>query len=154
MIDILFILSLPLAAFGLFLIVTFLMIRFQQDIYEAEITGFQKTKNKGRYLPIVSFTDEEGEEKMIEVKTIDQISYLLNPSIEKQIIPIAAVKSARPKVFGYLSLVIGVICIVPALALSGLYFERALLTGQVLYSATLIGLILGGWIVLKLIQRL
>lgn len=145
-------LSLPLALYGCYLIVLFLKLRFSGDVRMLEITGFQRQKNKGRFLPIVSY-ENAGKVDLVEIKEIDQIAYILSPPIEKQVIQIAGIDGAAPCVFGYYKLVVGIVMLLPVLAALGYALENVLFMGQVTYVFIFIALLLGGFAVLKLIQR-
>ena len=105
-------------------------------------------------MPIVRYEDAEGTLHLVEVKGIDQISYILNPPIDKQFITVANVLGKSPRVFGYLNFIVGLFLVLPALAVFGLEMEKGLFAGQVLYILIFIGLLLGGWSLLKIIQRL
>ncbi len=138
---------------GLYLLFGFLAMRAQGGIEELEVTGFQKAADKGRALPIVRFEDAEGTLKLVEVRKIEQIAYLLSPPIERQVIEVVGVDGALPRVYGYVRLVAGVVLLLPGLAALGLHLDKALFTGQVVYIVILIGMMLGGWAALKFIQR-
>ncbi len=151
---ILMIIGVPLAFLGLFLVGLFLKIRFMGERLELEVVGFQEAKNKGHVLPIVRYVPDEGEEQRVYIKVIDQISYLLSPAIEKQVISIVDVEGQKPRVYGYFSLVLGLICLMPMFLGLGLSKGNALLTGQASFILILITVMLGGWVAMKFIQRL
>ncbi len=148
------IVSVPLALAGLGLIILFMLSRLGQSVEEYEVIGFQKKKFLGRYLPIIERVDSDGEKFRVEVKRIDQLSYLLSPAIERQIIPVAGAGTNSASVPGYLKLVAGSVLLLPGFGAIGLTMEKAYFTGQVMYITLLVGMLLGGWIALKLIQRL
>lgn len=147
------IIATPLAIAGIGLMVLFVLGRFSQSVEDYEVVEFQDKKFLGRPLPVIEHTNEEGETEKVNVTQIDQISYFLNPAIERQIIPVAGADGQNPSVFGYLKLVAGLIMLLPGFAAIAISFEKAFLTGQVMYITLLVGMILGGWVVLKLIQR-
>ncbi|MBL4805256.1 MAG: hypothetical protein JKY71_10355 [Alphaproteobacteria bacterium] len=151
---ILAIIAIPLALAELALIILFMLTQFGQHVEEYEVVGFQKKKFLGRVLPIIERENDEGETEKINVKQIDQISYLLSPAIERQIISVTGADTKSPTVPGYLKLVTGVLLLLPGLATVGLTMDKAYFTGQVMYITLLIAVLLGGWIALKLIQRL
>lgn len=138
---------------GLYLLCGFLSMRSHGDIGEFEITGFQKATDKGRALPVVRYENGEGALKLVEVRKIEQISYLFSPPIERQMVEVAGIESGMPRVHGYVRLVAGLFLLLPGLAALGLHLHKALFTGQVVYIVILIGLMLGGWALLKFIQR-
>lgn len=148
------IISVPLALAGLGLIILFMLSRLGQSVEEFEIIGFQKKKFLGRNLPIIEREDDEGQKYKVEVKQIDQLSYLLSPAIERQIIPVAGAETNSPSIPGYLKLVAGSVLLLPGFGAIGLTMDKAYFTGQVMYITLLVGMLLGGWIALKLIQRL
>ncbi len=147
------IIAIPLALAGLGLIILFMLTRFGQSVEEFEVVGFQKKKFLGRVLPIIERENDEGEKEKVNVKHVDQISYLLNPAIEREVITVAGADTPSPSVSGYLKLVTGLLLLLPGFAAVGLTYERVYFTGQVMYATLLIGMLLGGWVVLKLIQR-
>lgn len=151
---ILAIIAIPLALAGLALIILFMLTQFGQSVEEHEIVGFQKKKFIGRFLPIIEHENADGEMQKVEIKQIDQISYLLSPAIERQVIPVAGIDGKAPTVPGYLKLVTGMLLLLPGFASIGLTMDKVYFTGQVMYIILLIGMLLGGWIALKLIQRL
>lgn len=152
--DLLFYGSIPLALFGVYLWARFLWMRFSDGIHELEISGFQKAKNKGRVLPIVRYEDSEKNLRLVEIKKIEQFSYLFNPAIQKQIVDVVNVKGASPTIYGYIKPVSGLICLLPGVAALALNADRILVLGQVFYIVIFIAVLLGGWAVLKLIQRM
>lgn len=147
------IIATPLAIAGIGLMVLFILGRFSQSVEDYEVVEFQEKKYLGRALPVIEHTNEDGETEKVNVTQIDQISYFLNPAIERQIIPVAGADGRNPSVFGYLKLVAGLLMLLPGFASIAISFEKAFLTGQVMYITLLVGMILGGWIALKLIQR-
>ncbi|MCB9981304.1 MAG: hypothetical protein H6860_02785 [Rhodospirillales bacterium] len=138
---------------GLYLLFGFLSMRAGGHIDEFEITGFQKATDKGRALPVVRYEDGEGTLKLVEVRKIEQISYLFSPPIERQVIKVVGIESDMPRVYGYVRFLGGLILLLPGLAALGLHLHKTLFTGQVVYIVIFIGLMLGGWALLKFIQR-
>lgn len=132
--------------------VLYIMRHRADDIIELEVSGFQDKKDKGRALPIVRY-ESDGEESFVEIKSIHQISYLISPPIEKQIIEVSGIKGRSPAVFGYLYPVGGAVLVLPCLLVLGLTMGRDYFVGQTIYVLILIALIFGGFAILKLIQR-
>ena len=110
------IIATPLAIAGIGLMVLFILGRFSQSVEDYEVVEFQEKKYLGRALPVIEHTNEDGETEKVNVTQIDQISYFLNPAIERQIIPVAGADGQNPSVFGYLKLVAGLIMLLPGFA--------------------------------------
>ena len=138
--------------YGAYLLISTLIARRGSDVAQLEVSGFQNKKDKGRALPIVRY-EQDGEEQFIEVKSIHQISYLISPPIERQVIEISGVKGKSPAVFGYLYPVIGAALILPCLLALGMSMGRDFFVGQTIYVLIFIGVIFGGFALLKFIQR-
>jgi len=149
----LFFVALPFACFGLYLMFSFCVLRFSGCIEEFEVVGFQKKTDKGRVLPIVRYEDGEEGVRLIEIRRIEQISYLLSPAIEKQTIYIANVTGQNPCVFGYLKLLSGLTLLLPALVFWAVGVGKGFLFTQAFFLLVFIGVMLGGWVLLKFIQR-
>ncbi len=142
-----FLSALP-ALYGTYLIGEFLVLRLMGDIHEAEITGFLKIKNKGRFLPEVKI-----EEQIFPVQKIDQLSYMITPPISQQRIPVVSLKNGHRRVFGYGGLLAGILCVLPFFFVLALRMEKDLMVAQVTYILLFIGVSVGGWVLLKIIPK-
>lgn len=167
--DILLFLALLPALFGGYCVLDFLYVRAAGRIVEARVAGFSTKKDKGRFLPVVSYPDEgaavenagadpenipEGWHRA-EAAAIDQLSYLVSPAIEREAIAIAVLPGGRVRVYGYLKLVCGALAFLPLLAVLGFGpgGGAGLLTGQAVYILLLIATAVGGWGILLAISR-
>ena len=50
---VLFLMSIPLVCFGVYLCGDFLIWKYRAEVLEGEVMGFQKAKSKGRLLPVM-----------------------------------------------------------------------------------------------------
>ncbi len=143
----LFLSALP-ALWGVYLIGEFLFGRFAGKIVEAEVVGFSEKKSKGVFLPLVLL-----DEKTVVVHRIDQLSYLINPPIVRQMIRIVTLKNGQRRVFGYAHVLVGVVCLLPFFVALAWRLQEDLMMAQVMYILIFIGMSVGGWAILKLIPK-
>ncbi|MCC6597955.1 MAG: hypothetical protein IT559_04125 [Alphaproteobacteria bacterium] len=140
---------------GLYCLFDFFTVQATGKIAEAEVVDFSTKKDKGRFLPIVERAaagDQPAE--MFEPQKIDQISYLLSPSIKKENINIVVLRNGMVRVHGYLKLLGGILLILPVLAVLGSGQGGSFFTGQMAFVFLLIAVSVGGWALLRTIARL
>lgn len=145
-----FILSCLPAIAGLYLCGDFLFWRITAQNHKGEITKFQDIKSRGRALPIVKIQDDK--DTKITITRIDSLSHLLDPAITGQSITVS-IKGQHGIIFGYAPLLAGLLLILPCVILLGQILGNTIFASQAIYVLLLTGITLGGWIILKLIQR-
>lgn len=152
---ILFIFSLPPAALGVYFAGAFVCDLARGEVVRAEIKGFQSRKDKGMRLPVVEFRGSGGAPVQAGAVRIDQMLYFFNRPGAGDFISILCLPGGkrRVRVHGYLYLVLAGFSCAPAVLLAGYAFGRGEAAIQALYALVFGGMILGGWALLKLIQR-
>lgn len=156
MTDMYLIASIPPALFGLWLCADFIFWLITGTLEEGEVTGFQERKNKGRRLPVMRVKRAEGQSFEVRPERIDQIFYLLSPAIEKErrFLIVRNGPPARARLFGYLNLIAGLFLLAPCAGFLALQSGQYLFVGQLAYIVIFGGILLGSWIVLKIIQKM
>ncbi|MCB1563596.1 MAG: hypothetical protein KDJ75_08495 [Alphaproteobacteria bacterium] len=156
MMDAYLIASILPALLGLWLCGDFLFWVATGTVEEGEVTGFQERKNKGRVLPVIRIERVEEEPFEVKPERIDQISYLLSPAIEKERRSVIVRKGppARARLFGYLNLIAGLFLLAPCVGLLALHSGQYLFVGQLAYIVIFASILLGSWVLLKMIQKM
>lgn len=149
------IMSFILAGAGLYLAGAFFFWLITGDITRGRITGFQKKKDKGLRLPIVTYEDKSGQSFETPVERIDQIQYFFNRPQKGDFIRIIRRNGARRQVriYGYAYILLGGFLCAPLFISAGLALGSSAAVAQTLYVLLFAAMITGGWMLLKLIQR-
>jgi hypothetical protein len=144
-----------LAFTGAGLLFDYVLWRVIGEITVGTITGFQEKKSKFLKRPIVSFKDAEGNTHTAQTERIDRLLFILNrPGVGETIEILYRKKTPEMAiVYGYLNLMIGMLLLLPVMAIWALKFGKILIATQVVYIFIFVGIIVGGWILLKIIQR-
>lgn len=147
--------SLVIAAPGVYLLADFLLWMLAGRVVPAQITGFQEKKDKGLRLPVVSFEAQHDGTVNASAMRIDRLSFLLNRPQEGEGTMIVYRQSdpQQVRVYGYINVVGGLVLLVPLMAALAHAFGDTLVLIQIKYSLVFIAIIFGGWVLLKLIQR-
>jgi hypothetical protein len=152
---ILLIISLVIAGGGVFLIADFALWFTSGRIATARIDDMSKRTSKGMNLPVVVFETADGREVKATAQRIDQFLFLLNrpqPGYYTQVI----YKESDPhsvRVHGYIHVVCGLILFLPFLTVVALNARNWAAFEQIAYAGVFAGLSIGGWVLLKFIQR-
>ncbi|MGB0720638.1 MAG: hypothetical protein ACPGRX_09190 [Bdellovibrionales bacterium] len=142
-------------AFGLYLCGEFVYRLAVFTQVEGEVSGFHEETDKGRALPVVKITHDDGSVHQIFVRRIDEIFYLLNPPIVGEVKTVLY-RPDRPKdavIYGYAHVTAGAVLCLPFLIALGVALSKAVFVTQLLYLLIFTGIGLGGFAALKLIQR-
>ncbi len=141
--------ALALAAFGAFLIFDFLLWQFTGHATRGVIEGFE------RKMPVFRFEKPDGTKISVKAERVTQLMYLLGrPDIGTDFAIIYREGDPPPlRVHGTLHLIAGGVLFVPLLAWIAVTYGGSLMTGRLAFVVTFAILILGGWVLLKLIQR-
>lgn len=144
------------AFLGAWILVDFLIWLIRGRLVLGVITGFQEKKDKGSRLPVLTVEWPDGVVMELKPQRIDQISYLLGSPREGDCKKIVVQKgvSSRSLVFGYLNVLVGLLCIAPFLGLVAARFGQYLFAGQLAYISVFAVVSVGGWVVLKIIQKM
>jgi|GEM_PF-2555527 len=152
--EIIWLILLLLAGAGsVYFITDFALMFFNGVRTRGEITGF--IKGKYMRLPVLKFTDEQEREHEFPAGQIDQLLYLLNPAQERDLIDIIYRRDdpANMRVFGTLRLIAALFIVLPVLMMLVGAIGQAVMASQLAY-LIIMGLILvGGFTIIKLIQR-
>lgn len=150
------VLSSGLALYGVYLLIDFFSWYSASEKVVATITGFQKTRNKGVSLPVVTFHTEDGAEVQEQVRRIDQVIYLLSRPAAGDYTTVVYKDDGdglHVHVFGFINLIAGLICMVPLVTSLAYALDSFLVMTQTKYMIVFIGILFGGWAALKVIQR-
>jgi hypothetical protein len=143
------------AVAGAFLLGDFLYWAVRGRVVRARITGWQDRKNKGLFLPRVIFKNENGEIVEGAPSRIDQFLYFLNRPGEGALTTLIHLRDdiKQVRIYGYINVVAGGALFLPLPVALGIERGAPLVLGQAAYVAILAVIILGGWALMKLIQR-
>lgn len=149
------IVSLGFAGLALYFLSDFLIWQSKGRVILAEITGFQDKKNKGLKLPIVSFQKRDDTPGEAKVERIDQMLFLLNRPKEGDYTTIIyrGHKKPRARVYGYINVLAAVFLFLPLVAAIGMQVGDDGVLTQIAYIVIFMVMAVGGWVLLKLIQR-
>ena len=146
-----------IALAGLYFVVDFTKFMVGSAQARGEIVGFGEGKFLGLAIkmPILRFTDQEGEDHETQAVQIDQFLYMMNPKQVGHIIDVAyKVETPREmRVFGYLRLMFAFFIVAPSLSVIVSLVGSTLLAGQLTYIIVFAVILVGGLTLLKLIQR-
>ena len=152
---ILFLPALAMAGFGAFLIFDFLLWQFTGEITRGTIEGFEPKKKGPGSLPVFSFQKPDGTKIRVKAEKIAQLMYLLGRPEAGTDFTIIYRRGDPPplRVHGYLYLILGGMLFVPLLAWIAIVHGGSLMAGRLAFLVVFTILMLGGWVMLKLIQR-
>ena len=147
--------SILLAGGSLYLLGDFLFWVLRGRIVRAKILSFQDKTNKGLLLPFVVFRNESGQALRAPAERIDQFQFLFNRPQEDDFITVYYINEDQPRlrVYGYINVIAAGFLLVPLLISIAIESGKAEALGQGLYTLIFAVIILGGWVLLKLIQR-
>ncbi len=150
-----FIVALSGFGYGAFLLTGFVRWRLQSRKAIGEIIGFKTRTMYGAYLPVIRFETQEGEKIEAAAVRIDRLLYLLNRPSEGALVTISYDIDTPHivRVSGYIDALIAAVLMVPLIAAVGVLTGQAILASKAAFLLVFIGIILGGWIALKLIQK-
>jgi hypothetical protein len=144
------------AAAAVYLVADFVIWRRDGHVTGAVITGFTKARNKGFFLPLVVFEKSDGGQQEARALRIDRFSYVLGrPGLQQVTTVIYRPRDpSKVRVYGYINIVAALFLSIPILMVAASFSGSVQAVGQVFFLLCL-GIVMGGgWMVLKIIQRL
>lgn len=149
------IMALVCAGAGVYLLADFMLWRVRARIVLAQITGFQGRRSRGMKLPVVVFPLPDGGVQTAETARIDRFSHILNRPGEGEPVEVIyrADNPALVRVYGFINVVAGLFLLLPLIFAMGARLEVGRVLAQASFALTFGAIIIGGWALLKLIQR-
>lgn len=144
------ILSAIAALAGGFLLFDFCLWQYQGKMAAGTIQDFKDGK------PVVSFETEDGGKVSARVSRVMRLSYFLTDPKAGEIFNVIyreAGDKRDVRLHGYLGLLGGVLLVVPLPWALALQYGRVWLAGQASFIIVFVGLMVGVWILLKLMRR-
>ena len=149
---VLFLMSIPLVCFGVYLCGDFLIWKYRAEVLEGEVMGFQKAKSKGRLLPVMRILGDKNKIETIKVVRIDALSCLLLP-LQKGEVRDIAVRDGKAIVPGYVQLVPGIFLMVPFVITCAFMLGSSLWAARFIYLFIAMVIMGGGWLALIFIRQ-
>lgn len=146
------IITIPIACFGAYWCVDFLIWKYQAEIVEAEVIDFQTKKNKGRVLPVMRLFRDANKIETMNVKRIDALACLMLP-LQKNEVRDVWVRGKDVIVPGYVQVVTGAVMVMPFFIALGSVMGNSQFMVQASYLFVLVGIIVLSFVGMILIRR-
>ena len=139
---------------GLYFLSTTGIWYYKSVATRAEILGFQKKKDKGRALPVVSFKDRDDVAVKAGIRSIDHVGFLISGADKDREIPIRYHKENPKiaKISGLFSFIIGGVLQVPLVTFLVNQYGDGGAQIQLSFLFTLLVIFGGAWLFLRLIR--
>lgn len=147
--------SLLFAFAGIWLLFDFLLWYFTGYVTRAVIEDFVSSKSGYGQLPVLRFELEDGAVVTQKAERVCQMMYLLGqPEIGTSFEIIYRHQNpVQVRVHGYLYLLLSALCFLPLLFALAYKYGNGVMAGQVSFVVVFAVIALGGWILLKTIQK-
>lgn len=142
-------LSIICALAGVWLVFDFCLWHFTGTITAGTVESFENGK------PVVSFEMPDGQKVTKRAERITNTGYFLANVQKGEIFNVSYREglTTQVRVHGQLYLVAGVLLFMPLLGALAKEFSRTWLAGQVSFATAMVVIMVGGWILMKLVRR-
>lgn len=143
------VISIACALAGAWLMFDYGVWHFTGIVTPGTVEGFENGK------PVVSFETANGEKIRQRASRVTNIGYFLANVQKGEIFNVAYREgmATEVRVHGHLYLVAGALMLMPLLGALAKQFSREWLGTQVSFAATMAVIMVGGWVLLKLVRR-